>query len=236
MSTPNFGLPLITGNMTANVPRDMNALAEATDIAIKEAVDGVDLSSVTQQIDAVDQRVATHLASENPSAHKAKSIVLDDIAGLFTSGNVEAAMQELFTNVSNGKVLIGTAITDVDPTKVVPNNPTFQQLGDLIKNITVGKKFAKGTVNSTSAGKFIVSGLLFTPKILLYWRNSDATSARSYNGMYVYYSEFANMGFTVNHSIVGSSYLQNSITVSVNGFEANTGFPQAVSYNYFAFA
>ncbi|OCX65489.1 hypothetical protein BFM98_00170 [Lysinibacillus sp. AR18-8] len=36
MTTPNFNLPLITGNMTADVPRDMNALAEATDGAITQ--------------------------------------------------------------------------------------------------------------------------------------------------------------------------------------------------------
>lgn len=64
MATTNYNLPTITGNMTADVVRDMNALAEATDGAIKEAVDGVDLSTVTQQIDAVDQRVTTHLADK----------------------------------------------------------------------------------------------------------------------------------------------------------------------------
>ncbi|MDC6266654.1 hypothetical protein [Lysinibacillus fusiformis] len=35
MATTNYNLPTITGNMTADVPRDMNALAEATDDAIK---------------------------------------------------------------------------------------------------------------------------------------------------------------------------------------------------------
>ena len=62
MATTNYKLPTITGNMAADVVRDMNALAEATDGAIKKAVDGVDLSTVTQQIGAVDQRVTTHLA------------------------------------------------------------------------------------------------------------------------------------------------------------------------------
>lgn len=70
MATPNYNLPTITGNMAADVVRDMNALAEATDSAIKEAVDGVDLSTVTQQINVVDQRVTTHLATDATTMQK----------------------------------------------------------------------------------------------------------------------------------------------------------------------
>lgn len=57
MATPNYNLPTISGNMTADVVRDMNALAEATDSAIKEAVDNIDLS-------AVDAKISTHLADD----------------------------------------------------------------------------------------------------------------------------------------------------------------------------
>lgn len=57
MATTNYKLPTITGNMTADVVRDMNALAEATDTAIKEAVGGVDLSKIEQ----VDSRLTAHL-------------------------------------------------------------------------------------------------------------------------------------------------------------------------------
>lgn len=37
--TPNLGLPLIDGAMTADVPRDMNALANAVDTAVETAID-----------------------------------------------------------------------------------------------------------------------------------------------------------------------------------------------------
>jgi len=57
MATPNYNLPTISGNMAADVVRDMNALAEATDSAIKEAIDNVDLS-------AVDTKISTHLADD----------------------------------------------------------------------------------------------------------------------------------------------------------------------------
>ena len=38
MATTNYGLPIITGNMTADVVRDMNALAEATDGVIEQVI------------------------------------------------------------------------------------------------------------------------------------------------------------------------------------------------------
>lgn len=40
-TTPNLGLPLIDGSMTADVPRDMNALANAVDTAVEAAIAGV---------------------------------------------------------------------------------------------------------------------------------------------------------------------------------------------------
>ncbi len=67
MATPNYNLPTITGNMTADVVRDVNALAEATDDAIKQAVDGVDLSNITQAVANVDTRLTKHL--DNMAQH-----------------------------------------------------------------------------------------------------------------------------------------------------------------------
>lgn len=52
MTTPNYNLPLITGNMTSDVPRDMNALADATDGAIKSVANqsGTNLSQHAQEL------------------------------------------------------------------------------------------------------------------------------------------------------------------------------------------
>ena len=61
MATTNYNLPTITGNMTADVVRDMNALAVATDSALKDAVDGIDLTNIEQSIESVDGRLTTHL-------------------------------------------------------------------------------------------------------------------------------------------------------------------------------
>lgn len=63
MTTTNYNLPTITGNMTADVVRDMNALAVATDSAIKEESDN--LASVTQRVGTVEQRLTTHLSDSS---------------------------------------------------------------------------------------------------------------------------------------------------------------------------
>lgn len=64
MATENYNLPTITGNMAADVVRDVNALAEATDTAIKAAVDSVDLSQIEQEISAVDTKINEHLDND----------------------------------------------------------------------------------------------------------------------------------------------------------------------------
>lgn len=89
MATENYNLPTITGNMTADVVRDVNALAEATDTAIKVAVDSVDLSQIEQEISAVDTKVNEHLAdyaqfkSETESGKVSKSG--DTMQGILTA-------------------------------------------------------------------------------------------------------------------------------------------------------
>lgn len=65
-------------------------------------------------------------------------IGLPDPNSLFTATTVGGAMGELFTNVSNGKQAVGTAITDVDPSVTVPIEPTFAELSSAIGQIKTG--------------------------------------------------------------------------------------------------
>lgn len=67
MPTPNLGLPLITGNMTANVPRDMNALAEAVD----NAFGNLDELATKSEVSEVSNALTMHLNAELP--HKFKN-------------------------------------------------------------------------------------------------------------------------------------------------------------------
>lgn len=106
-------------------------------------------------INEVNTKVTEHLAESKISAHKAKNIELEDVDGLFVGTELETAMKELFTSVSNGKGLIGTAITDVDDSLIVPTNPTHLQLANLIRDIKTGRESAEVTLTrSSSQGSF----------------------------------------------------------------------------------
>jgi len=96
-----------------------------------------------------------HLAESTQQAHLAKNIGLEDIEGNFVATNVEGAMNELFTNVSNGKNLVGGAITDVDDSVVIPTDPTFVDLANAIRQISTGKKWANGSTSFTTTDRKI---------------------------------------------------------------------------------
>lgn len=112
-----------------------------------------------------------HLAETTQNAHFAKNIGIEDTAGNFTATDVEGALSELFTSVSDGKDLIGGAITDVDPSIVIPPNPTFQQLAAAIGQISTGKKWAKGVYQDSVPGRdkrtVPIDNLGFTPNTVV---------------------------------------------------------------------
>ena len=87
-------------------------------------------------VDAVSGELTTHKADDALIKHNAKQIGLEDIDNLFTAVNLESGMKELFTNVSSGKDLVGGAITGVDPSVVIPTDPTFQNLADAVGGIS----------------------------------------------------------------------------------------------------
>lgn len=74
----------------------------------------------------------------------ASNVGITDSENHFTANNVEGALAELFTNVSDGKSLIGTAITDVDEDVDVPINPTFLHLADAIHSIKLPVILSRG--------------------------------------------------------------------------------------------
>lgn len=116
-------------------------------------------TSIVAAINSLKATITEHLAESKVSAHKAKNIALEDVDGLFVGTELESAIKELFTNVSNGKQLVGTAITDVDANVTVPTNPTFQELDIAVRSISTGKKFADGlATSSTSTYSFISAG------------------------------------------------------------------------------
>lgn len=173
----------------------MNWLLNRTYNVLKALQENGDLTQIEQDLSELETKVAKHLDESKVSAHKAKNIALEDTEGLFVGTELETAMKELFTNVSNGKALIGTAITDIDKSTVVPINPTFQQLAELIKNISSMKRWATGTVRSGSqlinfqnnnGGNqptygLTVTGLNFTAKTILVTNNAGVQLIGSYS-------------------------------------------------------
>lgn len=172
MATTNYNLPTITGNMNADVVRDMNALAEATDGAIKTAIDGVDLSAVEDEIAEVSGNLATHLA--DGAAHG-----IGDKTTLLTTNktSIVSALNELFTNANNGKSdiasVIGSPATSANTFAQLKTHIqnskdelalnlsdkgqtsiSSESLGSLVSkvaNINTGKRWASGTVTSNAS-------------------------------------------------------------------------------------
>ncbi|MBD7908274.1 hypothetical protein [Sporosarcina gallistercoris] len=159
------------------------------------------------------------------------------------------AMNELFTNVSNGKQAVGTAITDVDYSVLVPTNPTFQQLAAAIGQISTGKKWAMGTANKISPGlEFIVntngskltaeyinvSGLEFSPKTIYYVDQSNYNlGAVSVEEGWPFYNP-TNGFYGVNttsrqYRVTGNCY------ISENGFQVPIGGGTSVVWHWIAF-
>ncbi len=132
------------------------------------------LALTDTNLDNLETEVSSHLAdiASQDDGKGADMVGLPDPNNLFNATNVGGAMQELFTNVSNGKDLVGGAITDVDDSVVIPTDPTFQQLANAIGGISTGKKWASGTVTSyrdSYVNCIDVSGLDFKPKIVWGW-------------------------------------------------------------------
>lgn len=138
--------------------------------SIKDILDGDVAANLAGRIVSLEEQFATH--SDNGSAHG-----IGDKSSLLTGhkSTIVGAVNELFTSVSNGKQLVGTAITDVDPNVIVPINPTFPQLADSIRNIATGRKWASGSVivNSYVVEKKEIRGLNFKPSFIYFCHGDD---------------------------------------------------------------
>ena len=80
---------------------------------------------------------------------------------------IVGAMNELFTNVSNGKQLVGGAITGVDDSIVIPTDPTFGDLVDAITRISTGYEVVSGTAITNDAKRLIIAGLSKSPILVV---------------------------------------------------------------------
>ncbi|MGX8177420.1 hypothetical protein ACWS7L_07990 [Exiguobacterium artemiae] len=120
MPTTNFNLPKIENTNTADVVRDLNALADATDVAIKVAKDKADAAVPTSQKGAPSGVATLGTDGKVPTAQlptiatTATDITITDANDYYTSTKVEGALAEL------GQTLAGTRTSLIS---------TAQQLG-----------------------------------------------------------------------------------------------------------
>lgn len=178
------------------------------------------------RVDTVQQDLAAHKAdfASQEVGKGADMIGLPDPDNLFTATTVGDAMQELFTNVSDGKALVGGAITDVDDSVVMPTGPTFGDLADAIGQISTGKKWASGTVENSDS-ILTVSGLNFQPSIVLTSAKYQGVEG-TYNTEYTIYWGNNPLVRHLDRSVIIVNYYDGSvsrnmydpITINPNGF------------------
>lgn len=162
----------------------------------------------------------------------ASLIGVNDSTGLFTATNVEGALKEAiekansaFTSASNGKQLVGNAITGVDNSVVIPTDPTFQQLADGIGQISTGKKWV-----SLSSGVLLHSNnggtrtynyshsLGVTPTLLIFRTyNVSSSGIETLSALQVYAT-------LDGHSSLGSSDSNQEISAVSQVSETNIRF------------
>lgn len=172
-STTNYNLKKPLSNENYNI-QDSNDNMDIIDTALKyldDKIDDLADEGNTKTVKQLENEVTSHKAENATNTHLAKNIGLEDAEGHFEATDVEGALNELFTSVSDGKNLISGAIADVDPEVEIPANPTFQDLAGAIELIETGTKKANG--QATSIGDTLtVSNLEFTPSFVIvsaYW-------------------------------------------------------------------
>lgn len=139
MATTNYNLPTITGNMTADVVRDMNALAEATDDAIKSVSDQAD-SSLSQH--ALELPTKTKLGHVRLQEDYISGALKNGWQGTFSYAKNDLGIISLkliaYGNVTTGGTIIATLPLGYRP-KAATIIPITTDLNGGIKFLIIGE-------------------------------------------------------------------------------------------------
>src|SRR5690606_13647719 len=92
------------------------------------------INANTNEINQLQTDFTTHQADYTQHIEDETAHGIGDKTTLETShkSTIVGAINELFTNVSDGKALVGRAITDIDDSVVIPTDPTFNDLASAI--------------------------------------------------------------------------------------------------------
>ncbi|NMM52161.1 putative phage tail protein [Paenibacillus aquistagni] len=176
LGTTAHGLPLIDDTMTADVPRDYNALSQAVDTAITEAVSSIEVTP--EQIGAVPKdEFDTHVndmglhvtAQKQQEWNNKANAVHQHAASDITSGTLAAARLPAATTSAAGIVKLNNTITSTSTTEAATAG-AVKQVNDKFSNmirVNGGKleywngsgwvQVMSGTVKSVQRGVFTAS-------------------------------------------------------------------------------
>lgn len=137
------------------------------------------------------------------------------------------AVNECFQSASDGKTAIATAITGVDESITIPDNPTFAQLAALIGQISTGMQVAIGSIQDFTIPATISGETPFQPKIVIVYNFGSGLS--NFNmGVYVSPEVTGVTSQQISDSANGIgnklSRRANAFTITENGFSmVNSG-------------
>lgn len=136
------------------------------------------------------------------SDDKFLSDALGELGTLSTTNKTSlvSAINEVFQSASDGKTAIANAITGVDSSVTIPENPTFAQLASLIEQM--GLHVEMGTMEVLTIPSLIEGTTSFRPKIIIVYNFGSGLSN-------------FNMGVYVSPTVTGVTTQQ--ISDSANG-------------------
>lgn len=154
-------------------------------------------------VDTTADEAADYRARFGECNHKWLEDCIGDTDNLDTTDKTSlvAAVNECFQSASDGKTAIANAITGVDESITIPDNPTFAQLAALIGQLG-GMNVATGSMNVYTIPATIEGTTPFRPKIVIVYNFGSGLSN-------------FNMGVYVSPDITGVTTQQ--ITDSANG-------------------
>lgn len=155
-------------------------------------------------VDTTADEACDYRAKYGECHHKWLEDCIGDTDNLLTTDKTSlvAAVNECFQNASDGKTAIANAITGVDESITIPDNPTFAQLAACIAQISTGLQVAIGSMNVYTIPESITGETPFQPKIVIVYNFGSGLSN-------------FNMGLYVSPEVTGVSSQQ--ISDSANG-------------------
>jgi len=127
-NTPNLGLPLIDGNMTADVPRDHNALANALDTAITELHE--DIAAITPE----------SIGAETPAGAQDKANAAAAI-GIAAAGDAMDAAVTAQALANSAKTTADAAKTIADSAQGIISAATPNRIANTLVKRDVNNRF-----------------------------------------------------------------------------------------------